>query len=260
MRSLTVNQEKLLAKVRSQSRKRADEILRRARLSSEQEVQLHAAKRKFERALLIINIELQKDYNGGMVIDSMLKAGRLFNRMEIGKFAGGTRDFYFRTRLLSEFKLYGATSDLQTIFGYMLDEERPHYAAVDYMDRGRSLASLQGYGFYRCELREELKQRATITPKDSLAAELDEVYLWEDIDGILATKSNGHFWFELVMGDVDPLAFDKGYYYIEAQILGGVRLSEIAILYHPAADMLDKNFFAKLKRLEVDHNIVLMHY
>jgi hypothetical protein len=61
-----------------------------------------------------------------------------------------------------EFKLYGATSDLQVIFGYMFDEERPYYAALDYLDRnGSSLVAFQGYGYYRCELA-----RWGILPRD----------------------------------------------------------------------------------------------
>ncbi|TSC83530.1 MAG: hypothetical protein G01um101417_513 [Parcubacteria group bacterium Gr01-1014_17] len=101
---------------------------------------------------------------------------------------------------------------------------------------------------------------ATFTPFDSFLIERDQVYVWDDIDGVLATKLNGRFWFEYVLEGTEPVATREGVHYIEAQILGGVHLSDINRLYYPVADQVDYGFFAKLKKFELDHGIELVHY
>lgn len=260
MNTLTPNQKQLLEKVRMESRHRAQRVIQRAKLRKNQKRKLRLAKQKLEQSNIAINIDLYGQHRDEKIMDNLLRIKRALNKIEIGAFPGGIHDKTFRTRLLVEFKLYGATQDLQVIFSHMHDSERPNYGAVDYLGTPTSLSPLIHYGNYRFVLKNELRMSATFTPFDSLLVERDHVYMWEDIDGVLATKLNGRFWFEYVLDGVEPVATREGVHYIEAQILGGVHLSDITRLYYPVADQIDYSFFSKLKQLELDHGIELVHY
>ena len=260
MNTLTENQKRLLEKVRMESRHRAQRVIQRAKLRKHQKRKLRLARQKLEHSDIVINRNLRDQYRDERIIDSFLMIGRMLNKIEIGDFTGGIHDQTFRTRLLAEFKLYGATQDLQVIFSHMHDSERPSYGAVAYLKIPTSLSPLIHYGSHRFVLKNELRMSATFTPFDSFLIERDQVYVWDDIDGVLATKLNGRFWFEYVLEGTEPVATREGVHYIEAQILGGVHLSDINRLYYPVADQVDYGFFAKLKKFELDHGIELVHY
>ena len=260
MNTLTENQKQLLEKVRMGSRHRAQRVIQHAKLRKNQKRRLRLAKQKLEQSDIVININLQDRYRDKPIIDSLLTTGRVFNLIEIGNFPGGIHDQTLRTRLLVEFKLYGATQDLQIIFSHMHDSERPNYGAIDHLRTPISLSPLIHYGNYRFVLKKELRANATFTPFDSLIVERDQVYVWDDIDGVLATKLNGRFWFDYVLEETEPVATREGIHYIEAQILGGVYLSDITRLYYPVVDQVDYGFFAKLKQFELDRRIELVHY
>jgi hypothetical protein len=259
---LTLFQKQLFEKVEQCSRKRADETIKKAKLSAQQRRALGSARKKLEHSLLIVNLALRSRYNGGLIIDGVLELGRLINYFELRHFREKERDEYFQTRLLVEFKLYGATSDLQEVFKVLADDEHPHYAAVDYLNHGSSIPTLRGYGKYRFALKNELKERSTLTPSDSFFAESDQVYVWGDRDGILASRplADDHFWFEHVVNGTEPKSAKKGRSYIEAQILGGVSLHDVETVYYPAVDRLDPDFFEKLKRFETNYGITLKEY
>ena len=142
----------------------------------------------------------------------------------------------------------------------MHDSERPNYGAVDYIGIPTSLSPLVHWGYHRFILKNELRTNATFTPFDSFLAEQDQVYVWEDIDGVLATKLNGRFWFDYVLDGTEPVATREGVHYIEAQILGGVHLSDVTTLCYPVADQVDYEFFAKLKQFKIDHEIELVYH
>lgn len=260
MNTLTANQKQLLEKVRMESRHRAQRVIQRAKLRQNQKRKLRLARQKLEQSQIVVNINLHKRYRDENIIDNLLRIERTLNEIEIGDFLGGIHDQTLRTRLLVEFKLYGATQDLQVIFSHMHDSERPNYGAVDYLGTPTSLSPLVHWGNHRFVLKNELKMSATFTPFDSFLVEREQVYVWDDIDGVLATKLNGRFWFEYVLEEVEPVATREGVHYIEAQILGGVHLSDITRLYYPIADQVDYGFFAKLKQFELDHVIELVHY
>ncbi|TSC83584.1 MAG: hypothetical protein G01um101417_494 [Parcubacteria group bacterium Gr01-1014_17] len=243
-----------------ESRHRAQRVIQRAKLRTNQKRKLRLAKQKLKQSNIVINLDLREQYRDEKIIDNLLRVGRTLNKIEIGFFPGGIHDKTFRTRLLAEFKLYGAMQDLQVIFSHMHDSERPNYGAVDYLGIPTSLSPLIHWGHYRFVLKNELRVNATFTPFDSFLIERDQVYVWDDIDGVLATKLNGRFWFEYVLEGVEPVATREGVHYIEAQILGGVHLSDITRLYYPVADQTDYEFFAKLKKLELDHGVELVHY
>lgn len=257
---MTPNQQQLFEGVRKESRYRARLVLQVAKLKKDQKRKFRLAKQKLEQASIVLNLDLREQYHDEKVIDSLLSIGRVLNLIEIGNFPGGIHDQRFRTRLLIEFKLYGATCDVQLIFGRMHDSERPNYGVLDYLSKATSVTTLGYYGHYRLVLKNELKNRSTFTPLDSFLSELDQVYVWEDIEGVLTTKLGNKFWFEHIVAGTEPLSTAEGIHYIEAQILGGVHLSYIARLYYPAADQLDHDFFAKLKRLELEHGIELVHH
>lgn len=260
MNTLTENQKQLLEKVRVESRHRAQRVIQRAKLRQNQKRKLRLAKQKLERSDIVININLREQYQDERIIDGFLRIGRMLNKIEIGFFPSGIHDQTFRTRLLVEFKLYGATQDIQIISSHMRDSERPNYGAVDYLGTPTSLSPLIHWGNHRFVLKDELRMNATFTPFDSYLVERDQVYVWDDIDGVLATKLNGRFWFDYVLEGTEPVAIHEGVHYIEAQILGGVHLSDITRLYYPVANQTDHEFFAKLQRFELDHDIELVHY
>lgn len=259
MTKLTANQQQLFDRVAKESKKRSRRMIRRANLDQKQRGQLRDAKQRLGQASLVRHTNLRYRYEGELVLDTILAAKRMLNLIEIGNFPGGIRDQGLRNRLLNEFKLYSATNEAQRIMSNMPDSERPIYAVVDYMGGTGSVSSVGFFGHYRFVLRPYLRSRATFTPCDSMQAELDEVYVWRDIEGVLATKLRERFWFEYVATGIDPLAAE-GITYIEAQILGGVQLTDVVRLYYPVADRMDKFFFAKLQQLELDHGIEIVHY
>ncbi|TSC73229.1 MAG: hypothetical protein G01um101470_210 [Parcubacteria group bacterium Gr01-1014_70] len=260
MNALTENQKRFLEKVRMESRHRAQRVIQHAKLRKNQKRKLRLARQKLEHSDIVINLNLDKQYRDEKIIDSLLRIGRMFNRIEVEDFPDGIHNLTFRTRLLVEFKLYGATQDLQVIFSHMHDSERPNYGGLDYLQTPTSIAPLRHYGHYRFVLKNELRINATFTPFDSFLVEREQVYVWDDIEGVLATKLNGRFWFDYVLDEIEPVATDEGVHYIEAQILGGVHLSDITRLYYPVVDQTDYAFFAKLKQFEIEHNIQIVQY
>lgn len=260
MRPLTINQVKLLAGVRGESADRARRMLERMSLSEVERQRLLEARRKLEQAPLVHGVELRNRYRDARVIESLLDVGRVMNRIEIGEFPGGIYDPRFRGRLLNEFKIYGATRQAQMVMGQMHDSERPSYAALDYWGGRGSIASLQFFGAYRFMLGHQLKERSTFTPSDSFQVERDQVYVWENIEGVLVTRINGRHWYDYVFQEDEPFITEEGVHYIEAQILGGFDLVDVVRLYYPAADRVDHEFFGKLRRLELDYGIELAYY
>lgn len=260
MSELTANQIQLLEKVRAESKNRVRRVLERAELSEKQRQLLQLAKRKLEEARIVINLDLREQYRNELVLDSILDIGRLLNAIEIGYFPDGIRSQRLRHRLLNEFKLYGATRDIQVVFSHMRDSERPNYGVLNYQDESAGVAPATYYGWYRLVLDQALKTCSTFTPFDASVVERDQVYAWDDIEGVLATKLDGQYWYEYVLSESEPLVTRGGGHYIEAQVLGGVHLSDVERLYYPAADRLDHNFFAKLERFQLDYGIELVHY
>ncbi len=88
----------------------------------------------------------------------------------------------------------------------------------------------------------------------------NQVFDWGNIEGVLATKVSDKFWYEHALEGTEPFSAREGTYYIEAQILGGVWLSDIEKIYYPVADQHNPHFFPKLRRFELDHGIRLVHY
>lgn len=210
-------------------------------------------------ARVIHDIRTTRRIHDVPVIDALLEDGRFLNRMETGGFPDGMRDSYFRTRIMSEFKLYGARTMTQDVLQELPDRQRPLYGLLDFVRDPEKSNSLGYWGDYRFVLKEEVKYRATYTPRDSFVAEWEEVYPYEDIEGVLVAKPAGtKYWFEYVLDQEEPRP--RGGRYIEAQIFGPVWLTDVERLYLPAAVGRDSNLRAKLSRLGVDYNIELVQY
>ncbi|MBI2100077.1 MAG: DUF3626 domain-containing protein [Candidatus Vogelbacteria bacterium] len=218
------------------------------------------AKEKLAQARLVANLNLHKHFRNEAAIDSILRIGRLLTGFEAEEFPDGIYSQKFRGRLLKEFKLYGATRKLEIVMSHLLDSERPIYGSLDYLGGRYSLSSLVHYGRHRLVLKDGAKRRATFTAFDSSMVERDEVYVWENIEGVLAARLDGKFWVEYVLAGTEPLSTHEGVHYIEAQILGGVELDEIEKPYYPAAESANRAFFDKLQKLELDHRIELVQY
>lgn len=260
MAGMTANQQKLFDLVKSKGQQRVQEVMRQANLDTVQRQELLEAKRKLESAILIRHMHLRKRFQGRTALRRLLNTGRIEHWFELGDFPGGFRDSDFRRRLINEFKIYGASREVQILFDYLPDSDRPIFGALDYIGKRASFSPLGHFGHYRFELKFELKSRATFTPSDSAMAELDQVYTWDGIEGVLATKPNEHFWFEYILSSSDPFSKEGRINYIEVQILGGVMLSDIARLHYPTSDQFDRHFFADLRRLERSHDIELIGY
>jgi len=112
-------------------------------------------------------------------------------------------------------------------------------------------------------LKENVKIRCTFTPADSFQITSDQVFVWDDIDGVLATKIpvSDSCWFEHIEKEILPMDDHGNTSYMEAQILGGVFLEDdVDMLYYPETDQFNEPFFKKLKRLEKDFGIELVPY
>ena len=253
-RRLSQNQLHLLHRVRNVSRQRADEVLRNANLTPQQMEELERARQSLNNARLVINLNLLEEIfrAGEPVIDSILRSGRLYNLFEIDNVARDTNPSRVRTRLMAEFKIYGATPDVQLVMGRMSNTEHANYAALDYIGDPIVFSSPAHYGRYRFRLVSEVNNRCTFTPADGFIVEQHQAYLWDDIDGVLATRVGfpSRYWFVWINLGQEPFGPDGSVAYIEAQILGGVFVDEdIEALYYPETDYFDTVFFKKLQRL-----------
>src|SRR5258708_6679504 len=92
-------------------------------------------------------------------------------------------------------------SRVQSILSGMSNTEHPNFGILDYFNDPIGISMLGSYGWYRFVLKKEIKwERSTFTPRDSVAVASSEVFTFEDIDAILATRpiSGGKYWFEYV--------------------------------------------------------------
>jgi hypothetical protein len=92
----------------------------------------------------------------------------------------------------------------------------------------------------------------------------DQVYVWEDIKGVLVRKFHtpkpARFLFEYVNDRTEPVDAASNLRYIEAQVLGGIRLDEdVDRLYYPVADRYS-DLFSQIERLAVECNLELVAY
>lgn len=261
---LNQNQLHLIDKVRLTSRQRADEALLRAALSSAQMDELEQARTKLETARLVINCNFKEEIFFGIpLVQSLLRSRRMYNLFEIDYVARDINPGRIRSRLMSEFKIYGATSDIQLVLSRMSNTEHPNYAALDYIGDPIVFTSPAHYGWYRFRLESEPKSRSTFTPADSFVVEREQVFVWEDIDGVLASRtgSEQRFWFEYVNDGVEPFNPDGSVAYIEAQTLGGVFIEDdVDQLYHPETDQFDVPFYESLQELAYICNFDLIPY
>lgn len=166
-RRLSQNQLHLLHAVRNKSRQRADEVLQKANLTSGQMEQLKLAKQKLEDARIVVNVNLLDILFGQPTIDSILHSGRLYNLFEIDHVFQNTNPSRMRIRLMAEFKIYGATPDIQLVLGRMANSEHPNYGALDFIRDPIVFSSPAHYGGYRFGLIDKVKERCTFTPSDA---------------------------------------------------------------------------------------------
>lgn len=256
------SQYHLYSKVHTTSRGSADKVIKILELESFQG-QLNYAIEKLNQSRIVVNVNLQARIFGIPMIESLLASRRLYNLFEIAHAAHEVNPCDLRMRIMLEFKLYGGTRDLQTVLAGMSNTEHPNYGILDYRNDPIGLSSLGFYGWYRFVLKKDVKGRSTFTPADSFHITSDQVFVWDDTDGVLATRvaSNKPYWFEYVNQNEIPIDEYGTTSYIEAQILGGVFLeNDVDMLYYPETDQFNKEFFAKLKRFEEEFKIKLKPY
>ncbi len=262
-RRFSPSQYHLFSKVRTMSRERADKLVNTLE-SKNFQGQLNWATERLDQSRIVINVNLQEKIFGVPMIDSLLASGRLYNLFEIAHAAHEVNPCDLRMRIMLEFKLYGGTRDLQTVLAGMSNTEHPNYGILDYRDDPIGLSALGFYGWYRFVLKNEVKGRSTFTPSDSFHVIPEEVFVWDDVDGALATRValDKPYWFEYVNKNEIPIDEYGSTPYIEAQVLGGVSLKkgDVDMLYYPETDQFNKEFFSKLKRFEEEFEIELKPY
>lgn len=261
-RRFSPSQTYLYSKVFSKSRGRADTVIQNL-IDDGIQKELALATEKLKLSSIVINVNLQERLFGIPMIDSLLAAGRLYNLFEIAHAMHEVNPSKLRMRVMLEFKLYGGTRDLQTVLAGMSNREHPNYGLLDYRNDPVGLSALGFYGWYRFVLKELVKERSTFTPADSFHITPEQVFVWRDIDGILATQMgiDKPSWFQYVNEGEIPIDEYGTTSYIEAQILGNVFLKEdVEMLYYPETDQFNKEFFSKLKRLAEEFEIKLEPY
>ena len=224
---------------------------------------LNIAIEKLKLSRVVINVNLQERIFGIPMIDSLLASKRLYNLFEIAHAMHEVNPSELRMRTMLEFKLYGGTRDLQTVLAGMSNREHPNYGLLDYRNDPVGLSALGFYGWYRFVLKEIVKKRSTFTPADSFHITPEQVFTWNDIEGVLATQVGvgQPCWFDYVNREEIPIDEYGTTSYIEAQILGGVFLKDdVEMLYYPETDQFNKEFFAKLKCFEEEFEIKLEPY
>lgn len=261
-RRFSPSQYHLFSKVRATSRERADKVTKILEPKNLQG-QLNWAIEKLNQSRVVVNVNLQERVFGISMIDSLLASKRLYNLFEIAHAAQEVNPCDLRMRTMLEFKLYGGTCDLQTVLAGMSNTEHPNYGILDYRDDPIGLSALGFYGWYRFVLNDKVQKRSTFTPADSFHITPEQVFVWEDIGGVLTTRvaSNKPYWFEYVNRNEIPIDEYGSTPYIESQILGGVFLeNDVDVLYYPETDQFNKEFFSKLKRFEEEFKIELKPY
>jgi hypothetical protein len=262
-RRLSPSQYYLYRKIHSTSRQRANIAIAQVGLTPEGEHQLERAKRSLRRSRIVINLNFHERIFGKRMIDSLLESRRIYNLYEIAQTAVGYNPSELRMRVMLEFKLYGGTRDLLTPMVGMTNTEHPNYGTLDYRNDPIGLSALGFYGWYRFVLKSPVRERSTFCSGDSFGITPDEVFVWDDIEGVLASRiGDGRpYWFECVNERVIPIDDFGNTSYIEAQILGGVFLEDdVEALYYPETDQFNRSFFRKLRRFEDEFNITLKPY
>jgi len=261
-RRFSPSQYYLFSRVRATSHERASKITTDIEYENRRG-QLNWAISKLDKARIVINVNLQEKIFGMPMIDSLLASERLYNLFEIAHAMHEVNPSELRMRTMLEFKLYGGTKDLQTVLAGMSNTEHPNYGTLDYRSDPIGLSALGFYGWYRFVLKKKVRGRSTFTFADSFHITPEQVFVWDDIDGVLATRiaPNKPCWFEYVNRGEIPIDEYGSTPYIEAQVLGGVFLEDdVDVLYYPETDQFNKEFFAKLKRLEKEFKIKLEPY
>lgn len=254
--------------MRSTSGKRADRSVKHARLSAEKATVLDATLQYLQGddIRIVINADLRKVHSGlgASVIEGLLTTKRLLNRFEIELAQQNTASPNMMSRIMEELLLYGGTPDVIPVLALLSATDRPHYGALDFIGNPRTIPMLGFYGPYRFRLRKEVLQRSTFTAGSFPIIPSDEVYVWEDIRGVLVRKFHipGHtqFLFEYINNKEEPLDFMSTLGYIEVQVLGGIHLKgDVDRLYYPVANRYT-DLFAQMEQLASECEIELIAY
>lgn len=259
---LSQNQLHLYENVRKTARRRANAAVRAARLTPAQRQQIDRAKERLNDARLVINLDLMSEPFGIPIIDSLIESEKLYNIFEIELAARDVNPQLIRLRLMSEFKIYGATPDAHFVLGRMSNTEHPNYGSLDYIGDPIAFSSSMHYGWHRLRLKRHIEQRCTFTPADSFMVRRNQVFTWDTIDGILATHTSfpPRFWFEFINQRREPFTPEGVASYIEFQVLGGVWLQDIDLIYYPSTQRFNREFFARFERLHEERGIELVGY
>lgn len=262
IKRLSPSQQYLFEKVKKTSRERARQLV--GRLPSRKRDALEKAQFKIQFAPIIVSLNLHEVVFNKEIISDLMDAERVYNVFEVAHSRMGSFPSAFRVRIMLEFKLYGATPDIQSVLGGMSNTEHPNYGLLDYctdMPIGYSIVGQ--YGWYRFKLKDAVKSRCTFTPADSMHIGSDQTFVWEDIEGVLATRvpATGRYWFEHINSNSIPIDARGNATYIEAQILGGVFLKDdIDVLYFPETDQYNEPFFDALEELAATFGFELETY
>jgi len=124
----------LFQKVLRASRERADALIKNTALSSGQLAALEQAKQNLKDARIVVNRNLHERIFSAPMIDNLLASKRLYNLFEIAHAGKEAHPSDLRMRIMLEFKLFGASLDVQTVLAGMSNTEHPNYGMLDYLN------------------------------------------------------------------------------------------------------------------------------
>lgn len=265
---LSASQQFLYNTIASTSVERTKVNVQKSQLTVSQAKKLQETVRllQSDQTRIIANVDLQKIYpaSGLSVIDGLMEMGRFLNRFEIELASSNPLGPNMLSRIMEEFVLYGAKSELIYVLALLPAGEHPFYGALDFIGNPGSLPMLGYYGPYRFRLKKETVGRSTFTAGSMAVIPSNEVYTWNSIEGALVmpftTNGSTRFLFEYIIDKLESIDYSNQFVYIESQTLGGILLKEdIDLLYYPAVDRYS-NFFPKLEKLSEQFAIPLQSY
>jgi hypothetical protein len=255
----------LFEKATALSCKNKEVAMRKLKLSSDQQSAFEEARKRLEDARIVVSLNLHEHVFKGPMIKSLLSSRRLYNIFEIAHAERANNPSRMRLRIMLEFKMYGGNNDVQNILSGMSNTEHPNYGILDYLHNPVGISMLGNYGWYRFGLEYDVKKRSTYAPKDSLYIQPGQLFVWDDVDGLLATQpiKGGRRWFEYISQKQVPIDGNGNAYYIEAEPLGGIFIrkdGDVEDLHYPETDQFNTEFFEELKKFDTEFGIDLKPY
>jgi hypothetical protein len=262
---LSAAQDFLLQEVSKQSRKDLHRKMKAMGLTKDEQKECRRVANKIRGdglTTIVVNMDLRRRVHKDTVAESLLRTGRVLNSFEVETALGIQDDFKVRQRLLKEYRIYGGSARIETVFAHLPDDEHPIYGMMDYFHNPFLMRGTY-YGLYRLTLKPEFLERSTFTPCDSYGSDSSQVCCWESIEVVLADRPHpmsSDRWYSCVDTGKVPRERLSEPAYIEAQVLGPIHMSDIVSIHVPCHDQLDSWFWGVLTNLGEKYGTAIISY